>query len=108
MAVAKGAIWVADAHHNAVLRVDPGSGRTLARIPVGFEPGPLVATRSAVWAATPPDPDLPAGSLARIDPEEDRLTATVPLDGLATALVTDGDRAWVATSGPDAIRQLPS
>jgi hypothetical protein len=108
MAVTTAAIWVADAHHNAVLRVDPASGRTVARVPVGFEPGPLVATRTAVWVVSPPDPDLAASPLARIDPAGDRVVATVPLDGRVTALASDGDRAWVATSGPDALLRLPS
>jgi hypothetical protein len=93
-----------------VARVDPWRRAVTAVItlPMRSNGNRLVSTSNAVWVATPPDPDLPAGSLARIDPKEDRLTATVPLDGLATALVADGDRAWVATSGPDAILQLPS
>jgi hypothetical protein len=108
MTVAHGAVWVADAHHRAVLRVDPGTGRTVARIPVGFEPGPLAATQTAVWVATPPDPDLAGGSLARIDPAGDRVASTVALDGLATTLAADGDHAWVATIGPDALLRLPA
>jgi hypothetical protein len=58
--------------------------------------------------ATPPDPDLAAGSLARIDPAGNRVTATVSVDGQATALAADGDRAWVATIGPNAILPLPT
>ena len=108
MAVTHEAIWVADGHHHAVLRVDPASGRTVARIPVGFEPGPLVATRTAVWVASPPDPDLAASQLARIDPAGNRVVAAgVPIDGRATALVADGERAWVATTGPNALLRLP-
>jgi hypothetical protein len=91
-----------------VLRVDPGSGRTVARVPVGFEPGPLVATRAAVWVAGSSDPDLPPGPVARIDPAANRVTATVPVDGHATALAADGDRAWVATTSPNAVLQLPA
>ena len=109
MAVTHEAIWVADGHHHAVLRVDPASGRTVARIPVGFEPGPLVATRTAVWVASPSDPDLAASQLARIDPAGNRVVAAgVPIDGRATALVADGERAWVATTGPNALLRLPS
>jgi hypothetical protein len=46
--------------------------------------------------------------VARIDPATNRVTATVPLEGRATTLAADGDRAWVATTTPNAILQLPT
>ena len=108
MAMAPGAIWVADAHHQAVLRVDPASGRTVARIPVGFEPGPLAATPAAVWVARATDPDLPPGPVVRIDPASNRVTAEVPVGGRVTALASGHGQAWAAASGPHALLRLPA
>ena len=49
-----------------------------------------------------------AGPVTRIDPAGNRVTARVPLDGRAVVLAAEGDRAWVATSGPAAILRLPA
>jgi streptogramin lyase len=108
MAVTRAAIWVADAHHDALLRIDPASGHSLARIPLGFEPGLLAVTRAAVWAVSSPRPELPGSVVARVDPAGNRVVATVDLAGTATALASDGQRVWVATSGPNAILRLPA
>ncbi len=97
-----GAVWTADPIRNEVLRIDPGTRRVVARIPVGGEA--RVATGAgAVWAIAG---DLQYGGdqgpirLLRIDPETDRVVARIPMRTPAGApfapvdLQIDGDAVW--------------
>src|SRR5439155_5453508 len=46
-----GSLWVAAHHANAVVRLDLLTGKTLARIPTGVEPGGITAGAGLVWVA---------------------------------------------------------
>src|SRR3954452_7734150 len=73
LAVVAGSVWVAQGEQR-VLRVDPRSGRTLARIRA---PGAvsLAATDNAVWVA-----GGNRGAIYRIDPVTDTVVTRVALD----------------------------
>src|SRR5829696_2580414 len=78
IAVAQGALWVTTVApgdlgapgKDAVTRIDLESGRTVATIPVGRAPLDLAATPGAVWV---PNAGGGGGSVARIDPQANRL-----------------------------------
>ena len=85
-------VWVASEIASAITRVEPTSGTTLAA-PILLQPArptALAAGAGAIWV-TASD-----GSLTRIDPLAYRVTDTISLGGVPTAvLVTERD-VWVA------------
>lgn len=60
-----GAIWVTDHDAGAVLRVDPESGKVVARIEIGGRAVSLIETDEGVWAGSG---DTYPASVALIDP----------------------------------------
>ena len=98
-----GAVWTADPIRGEILRIDPGSRRVTARIPVHGEA--LVRTGAgAVWALAG---DLLYGGdkgpvrLLRIDPATNRVTARIPMrtpagDGFGPIDVQiEGHAVWI-------------
>ena len=87
VAVAAGSVWVAQGEQR-VLRIDPRSGRTLARIPA---PGAtsLAATDEAVWVA-----GGHRGALYRIDPVTDAVVTRVGLDSYVCCVAVGGGYVW--------------
>src|SRR5215472_13485226 len=93
VAVTHEAVWVAvfgeigangKVKGGSLVRVDPGTMRIAARLPisgiVGLEPGmgSLWANQiSAYPSGTPPSPDRPSGSVYRVDPSTDEFHAVL-------------------------------
>ena len=67
-----GSVWVASSAENVVVRVEPKTGRVIARIPVGPSPKFMAAGEGAVWVQNRAD-----GSVTRIDPATNRETARI-------------------------------
>ena len=105
MAIGAGAVWIADGHHNAVMRIDPGTGRVAARIDAGFETGMVAASDAGVWVAAAGGADLTRNGLARIDPAANRATV-VEVEGQVTEITADGSGVWVGIREPDAAFHL--
>jgi DNA-binding beta-propeller fold protein YncE len=105
LASTDGSLWV-KLDSGDVVRLDPSSGRTLARIrPPGVGSGlcqGFGATAEAVYAC-PYD-----GLVERIDVDTNRLAAkiAVPVVGDQGHLVTVGGRLWVITGAADEIRGI--
>lgn len=93
LAVSAGALWVLKNDDQALLRIDPRSGRVVARISLSFVPFDIAATDNAVWITGYYDDEL-----VRIDPSSNQVVArlTVP-DGASGIAVTD-QAVWVASS----------
>jgi PQQ-like domain len=76
-----GAVWTADPNRGQILRIDPGTRRVVARIPVHAD-ARVAAGAGAVWALAG---DLLYGGdqgplrLLRIDPASNRIVARIPL-----------------------------
>jgi streptogramin lyase len=70
------AIWVTDHDAGAVLRVDPKSGKVVARIEIGGRAVSLVETEEGVWAGSG---HIYPASVALIDPATDRVTRRLDL-----------------------------
>ena len=71
--VAYGSLWVIT-QSGKLDRVDPGTGRVLARIPVGATSYQAVATPGAIWVS-----NRDGASLTRVDPRTNRVTRTLAL-----------------------------
>lgn len=56
-------IWVADHHGAAIFRLNPGSGKVIAKINAGTQPGFLTAGAGAVWETNYD------GTITRVDPK---------------------------------------
>ncbi len=87
-----GAIWAIDAGSGELLRIEPGSDRVLARVPVGDQAFPA-AGAGAVWTAAD-------GRLLKIDPTTNRVSARIPLGLGARTFALVSARpgvVWVAT-----------
>jgi len=85
-----GSVWQTDYENNAVLRIDPASGKVLAKIPVGLQPLGVVVTKGGVWVA-----NEHSGSVTRIDPATNKVVATVSINS------PDSAGPQVMAAGPD-------
>jgi len=98
IAVADGALWVADAHDDVVRRVDTRTTRTVANIPVGRSPYAIVAAFGSLWVTNADD-----GTVSRIDPRTQRVVATIRLGGTPYGIAAGGREVWVANLGAGTI-----
>jgi DNA-binding beta-propeller fold protein YncE len=93
-------LWAVNSRTRSLSRVDPRTGRTLARIPL--PPGAAVsvaAGRGAVWVGNRKTSD-PASveSVLRVDPRTNTVVRTIPLDTVGDLDAGEG-AVWVITGG---------
>jgi YVTN family beta-propeller protein len=94
IAVGENAVWVADPG-GRVLRVEQDRARPRAiKVPPGVDS--IAAGAGAVWAA-----NSKRGTVARIDPETNSVSARIKVGDTPRALTTDGRRVWIAVSGSE-------
>ena len=99
VAFGAGSVWASSSSYaprsdDGVLRIDPGTGRIVGRVPVDFAAG-LGFGQGSVWATSSRD-----GTVSRIDPETGRVTATIPIGaGVANDVEVDerSGAVWVAS-----------
>jgi virginiamycin B lyase len=84
-------IWIANAGHNTVARIDPATNQVIATIPVGSGPFGLAAGEGAVWVAS-----QSANTVSRIDPATNTVTATIPVGINPIGIATTPGAVWVA------------
>jgi YVTN family beta-propeller protein len=87
-----GSVWQTDYENNAVLRIDPATGKVLAKIPVGLQPLGVVVTAGSVWVA-----NEHSGSVTRIDPATNKVVATIPINS------PDSAGPQIMTAGPGGV-----
>jgi len=95
-----GSVWQTDYANNAVLRIDPDSGKVLAKIPVGSQPLGAVVTADGVWVA-----NEHSGSVTRIDPKTNKVVATVSInapDSAGPQIMAAGPKGSVWVGVPNA------
>jgi YVTN family beta-propeller protein len=95
VAVGFGSVWVVNADDDTVMRIDPRTNRVVATIPVKGGPWQVEAGAGAVWTASE------SGTVARIDPSSERVTAELRLEhrqGSLLALKVGLGSAWVASA----------
>jgi ABC-type oligopeptide transport system substrate-binding subunit/streptogramin lyase len=95
IAFGAGSVWLT--RGRSVARVDPGSGRALERIAISQPATLVVFVDGAVWVAS-----SGTGLVTKIDPAENRVTATAKLHGWISDLSVGGGLVW-ASVVPDAV-----
>jgi len=97
-----GSVWAPSCGDHAVLRIDPATGKVLAKIaadPANSEGGITVGAGS-VWIVTKPS------SLVRIDPKTNAVTATIQLpSGSENPLFSEGF-VWVSSFEHNALLKV--
>ena len=91
LAVADGAVWVANASDGTVSRVVSGDGET-GTTPVGRGPAAIASAFGSLWVANAED-----GTVTTIDPATGS-TTTERFGGGADALASAGGSIWVASA----------
>ena len=102
IAVGEDAVWVAgDPFDRRVWKVDPRSGRVVAKIPLPFIPDAIAAGAGAVWVSS-----LLDDTVSRIDPASNRIVATIPVGRGPDAMAVGGGALWVTSSIDDTISRI--
>lgn len=91
LALGDGALWGIDPVEQAVMRIDPGTGRRTMTIDAGSDLVAVAYGAGAVWVAL-----ADAGAVARIDPRTKRVIATIPVGHRPQGVVVAGGLVWVA------------
>lgn len=107
LAVSDEALWVLDEHEFGVVRVDPQTYETQARVPIDFVGSNLMAGAGSVWVAPAArDSGQPTGNdgIARIDERTNQLVETIHVGSVDTSdyysvYFSDGS-LWVLIDGP--------
>jgi streptogramin lyase len=90
-----GAIWVAGYRDHAIYKLDPATGRKLARFTLPQAPRAVAAGPKGLWigllSAAPGTPD----TLARLDPRTGRIILSVPVPEGTGPLVVTPNGVWV-------------
>jgi hypothetical protein len=92
-----GSLWVAD-YQQRLVRVDPVSGRVLARIPLTGTATSVAVDAAGAWVASEPSGDTPGRHLERIDPRTARVAQRVGLRTFSAALAATRQAVWVLST----------
>lgn len=90
-----GSVWVGGVRDRELVRLDAGSRKVQARIPIGEFPTDVIATDDAVWAVV--NPGEQTSTIVRIDPSRNRVTDRIGVPRLITwpRLLGDDRALWV-------------
>ena len=104
LAVEPGRVWVADAGSNDVRVIDPGTTRTLARVPVGVTPSAISIGGGKAWVADRGSNDVTTIDLATLH----RTGGPIPTGGQGPVAIAYGSGAtvWVANQGSSDVTAL--
>jgi YVTN family beta-propeller protein len=112
IAVGRGALWatsvapgnIGQAGEDAVTRIDPATGRTVATITVRRAPLDVAATPGAVWVT---NSGGGGDSVARIDPQTNRVAGRPVTTGASPqSLAVGGGSLWVANHDADTVTRV--
>ena len=93
LASSGGSVWVGGLGSGDVLRIDPASGKVLARVSIGARAFNLAAAPGAVWGIA----NL-TNTAARIDTRTGKVTASVPVGNGPYDIEWGFGSAWVSNS----------
>jgi streptogramin lyase len=103
VAVGAGSVWVADDGLNEILRIDPGQGKLVARIPVpGRAWGIAAGPRNAIVVSVPTHGPVsgPEGTrfLRRLDPKTNKLSAPLARLTCDVGIAVGSQAVWTLDS----------
>jgi len=105
MAVASGSLWIADCKDGTLNRIDLQTAQLIKAIPTGIAnpKGELnvVAGAGSIWVASDG-----AGKIARVDPGDNRITATIPVDAGTFFLAFGFGSLWAVSSDAQSLQQI--
>jgi DNA-binding beta-propeller fold protein YncE len=105
MAIAAGALWVANCMGGEVWRIDLASAAVETRIATGLANPKgetnVVAGAGSVWVASDP-----AGAVARIDPARNAVAATIPVAAETWYLAWGFDALWAVSSAGRVLQRI--
>jgi streptogramin lyase len=103
LAAGGGSVWVGGLGSGDVIRVDPASGKVLARLTVGARVFNLAAAPGAVWAI-----DNALSTAVRIDTKTAKVTTRVPVGFQPYDIEWGFGSAWVANAGDGTVWRITS
>ncbi|MEO8687690.1 MAG: protein kinase [Solirubrobacteraceae bacterium] len=90
-----GAVWVVVGRENALFRLDPASGRRLAKIAMPMEPHTVTTGHGAVWVGMVSTAAGVSDRLAMVEPRTGRILRTIPFaEGIRT-VVSSPSGLWI-------------
>lgn len=101
LAAADGSVWAGGVGGSQVLRIDPASGKVLARIEVGPRVFNLAAAPGAVWAV-----GNVLGTVARIDARSGKVTATVQVGSAPYDVEWGFGSVWVSNARDGTVSEI--
>ncbi|PTR13317.1 MULTISPECIES: YncE family protein [unclassified Novosphingobium] len=106
MAVADGALWVANCADRTVNRIDTATGKLVATIASGIandKEGELnvVAGAGSIWVASDAK-----GVVSRIDPATNAVIATVPVDPGSWYMAAGEGAIWVVSAAQQSLQRI--
>jgi len=108
--VGEGFVWVPDA--DEVLKIDPSTGRVVARIPFNYPnvgAGALAVGEGSVWIADPADVptegSLEFGVVVRIDARTGRIITKIPVER-ADGVVVGAGAVWARSSETEEVTEI--
>lgn len=90
--VGGGAVWIAQATSDRLLRVALAGHRAIGSVPIGGAASDLAAGDGAIWAVTPEE-----GSLWRVDAETGAVTASINVGPDSSLVAAAGGQVWVGS-----------
>jgi streptogramin lyase len=96
-----GSVWVTSDYDDSVWRLNAVTGSPQAIIPVGDLPWDVVADGETVWVTVHGPVGEAAGTLVRIDPETNKVVATIDLGQYVNNLAVAPGGIWVSVVGKD-------
>ena len=101
LATGGGSVWVGGLGSGDVIRVDPASGKVLARVTVGARVFNLAAAPGAVWAI-----DNALSTAVRVDTKTGKVTTRVPVGFQPYDIEWGFGSAWVANAGDGTVWRI--
>ena len=86
-------LWISDLTDDALIEVEPQSGKRIRAIPLELHPTALAASGESVWAA-----DYAAGTIAEVDARSGQTVSMVNVGNGPVAIAVRPDAVWVVNS----------
>jgi virginiamycin B lyase len=113
LATGYGSVWAVDCQQGDLLRIDPMAGRVVARIPLEptSDEGLIAAGAGGIWVLTGSSDVTYAGNpgkgtLVRIDPSTDTVTARVTVPPGSTAAAVGFGSVWVTSVNGSTVERV--